>query len=106
MEIRVSGLGSQLNGVYHKQELQLSVWGRPLYVKNGDQNTVLAWDGRWRHWWLTSYSLRGTNTGYAWFQHQDHNDFCPGRHEVVVRRSGTNEEIRTAKLDMIESPGE
>ena len=103
----MSGLGSQLNGVYHKQELQLSVGGRPLYVLNGDQDTVIAWDERWRHWWITSYSLRGTNTGYAWLQHdKDHNDFCPGRHEtVVVRRSGTNEKIRTAKIDMIESPG-
>ena len=83
----------------------MSVGGRPLYVKKDDMDTVIAWDGRWSNWWLTSQSLKGTNTGYAWFQHQDHDDYCPGRHELVMRRSKTNERITTAKIETLESKG-
>ena len=95
---------SGLNGIYHKQGRHMAVAGRPLYIKNDDDNTVIAWDGRWKHWWITDKENMGTNSGYAYFQ-QDQDDHCPGFGDVTIRRAGTDLNIPSAKIEVLEDLG-
>ena len=99
-EMEVSGTNSFADGVYHKLNKKLMVSRYPMYVNIRDRDIVIAWDGRYNHWWITDEAHAGINNGYFWFAQEK--EGCPGNDKIVVRRAGTDEVVDTAKVFPLE----